>query len=97
LTKIKTLNYEKIILSALMLLGISVSYGFNHKKLPQNATWYPFRETTTVLWRNLIPKRLNNAFSRLLNRFVGWRNSDDVDANKAAGPYQWVWKYRPRL
>jgi len=81
------LNYEKIILVAGLIIGLSFSgQAQNNSK---NAIGLRLGDNDGFGGELSYQRKL--ASNNRLELDLGWRNSNDVDAVKLVGLYQWVW------
>ncbi|MBF4518365.1 hypothetical protein IRZ71_18570 [Flavobacterium sp. ANB] len=78
---------KKIILSALMLIGLA--FTAQSQEIAKNALGLRLGDNNgfggEVSYQRGLSKNNRLEFD------LGWRNSNDVDAIKAVGLYQWVW------
>ena len=78
---------KKIILSALMLLGLA--FTAQSQEIAKNALGIRLGDNNGFGGEISYQRGLTQ--KNRLEFDLGWRNSDDVDAIKAVGLYQWVW------
>ena len=78
---------KKIILSAIMLMGLAFTAEAQH--IPKNALGLRLGDNDGFG----VEISYQRGFSQKnrLELDLGWRNSNEVDAFKLAGLYQWVW------
>lgn len=78
---------KKIVLSALMLLGLAFST--QAQDISKNALGLRLGDNDGFGGEISYQRGLGD--NNRLELDLGWRNSNDVDAFKLAGLYQWVW------
>ena len=78
---------KKIVLSALMLLGLAFSA--QAQDISKNALGLRLGDNDGFGGEVSYQRGLGD--NNRLELDLGWRNSNDVDAFKLAGLYQWVW------
>jgi hypothetical protein len=78
---------KKVILSAFMLLGLAFST--QAQDISKNALGLRLGDNDGFGGEISYQRGLSN--NNRLELDLGWRNSNDVDAFKLAGLYQWVW------
>lgn len=79
---------KKIILSAFMLLGLAVST--QAQDISKNALGLRLGDNDGFGGEVSYQRGLSK--NNRLELDLGWRNSDDIDALKLVGLYQWVWE-----
>ena len=79
---------KKIILSLLMLLGLAIST--QAQEISKNALGLRLGDNDGFGGEISYQRGLTN--NNRLEFDLGWRNSNNVDALKLAGLYQWVWE-----
>jgi len=78
---------KKIVLSAFMLLGLA--FGAQAQDISKNALGLRLGDNDGFGGEISYQRGLGD--NNRLELDLGWRNSNDVDAFKLAGLYQWVW------
>lgn len=78
---------KKIVLSAFMLLGLA--FGAQAQDISKNALGLRLGDNDGFGGEVSYQRGLGD--NNRLELDLGWRNSDNIDAFKLAGLYQWVW------
>lgn len=84
---IKLTKMKKVLLSAIMVLGLAFSS--NAQEISKNALGLRFGDNDGFGGEISYQRGLSS--NNRLEFDLGWRNSNHVDAFKLVGLYQWVW------